>query len=292
MAKFPVQVVIIKKYGNQLGFVLDKGMYKKEEVKTADGVIITNYFIFKKEKIGGKKLKIPAPEIKHYQETYDKTGKTERRIIFLNLDRDTYYPVIDVEGKLIVSIPQPIYEIEYEIEQAFEKNEAGETVPIKDEAGNYKFFYKTNEKGEKLWHLKLDSNNKPIQAKDEKGNLKFNYIQKPIFDSEIAIDGNKIISLPSLITHRTYDKEHFLADAIETAERIFRSKSFWEKYGSIIAMAVAGFLMAMMLAVAMSNYGTMTDKFVQGSNTMANALSNTAAACRQAVGAAGTTPPF
>ena len=275
MAKFPIRVVIWKKYASGLVPVIDRGMYKKERFKTEAGFIETNYFIFKKEKIGGKKLRIPAPDIQYYQSIEWEKGKTERQVMFLQIDRYTFWACTEQSGKIYVHVPQAIYEVERDAEGHL----------IRDENNNFK--------------IKLDENKQPVPILDKDGKPAYNYIPKLIFDSDIVMDNDKITSIPAIMPHKTYDKEQHLSAQIEMDERLYRSKSFWEKYGSIIAMLVSGMIMVFMLSVALSNFAqyaqifaNSADKFLQGESALADSIRIQASACLGKVVTNITAPPF
>ena len=67
---------------------------------------------------------------------------------------------------MLVNYPVPIYEVE------LDENKK----PVVLDNGRYK--------------ARLDEKGNPIQSKDSNGNLRYDYIQKPLFDSSIVIDEN------------------------------------------------------------------------------------------------------
>jgi hypothetical protein len=206
IGKFPINVVIFKKYGNVLKPVMDRGRYERKRIKTQDGIIESNYLVLKKEKV-----KIPAPPLSFYYDIDD-----ARYIYLLQVDRFTYYPI------------------------SFDGNK----IRVKAKA------YLTDENGNII--------------KDEKGNPKFEYVEVPLFDSKIVLDNGKVVEIPTMITHKTYDKEHWLSSEMELAFRLYRSKSFWERYGSYIILGVVGILMIMVLYVGVKNYAELTKTLVDG----------------------------
>lgn len=204
--KFPIRVVIFKKYGNVLKPVMDRARYEKKRVKTEDGIIENNYLVLKNEKV-----RIPAPPLSFYYDIDD-----ARYIYLLQVDRYTYYP-ISFDGNRIM-VKTKVY--------------------LTDENGNI--------------------------IKDEKGNPKFEYVDVPLFDSRIVLDNGDVVELPTMIAHKTYDKEHWLSNEIETAFRLYRSKSFLERYGNFIILGIVGILMVMTLYVGVKNYAELTATLVEG----------------------------
>jgi hypothetical protein len=206
IGKFPIRVIIFKKYGNVLKPVMDRGRYERKRIKTQDGVIENNYLVLKNEKV-----KIPAPPLNFYYDIDD-----ARYIYLLQVDRFTYYPISFDGDKIIVKAK----------------------VYLRDENGNI--------------------------IKDEKGNPKFEYVEVPLFNSRIVLDNGNVVEIPAMITHKTYDKEHWLSNEIETAFRLYRSKSFLERYGSYIILGVVGILMVMFLYVGVGKYAELTKTLVDG----------------------------
>jgi hypothetical protein len=204
--KFPIHVVIFKRYGNVLKPVFDKGRYERKRIRTEDGIIESNYLILKKEKV-----KIPAPPISFYYDI-----ENTRYLYLLQIDRYTYYPLSFEAGKIRVNVPS----------------------------------YLTDKKGNIL--------------KDEKGNPKIIYVEKVLFDSDIILENGRVIPLPNLIAHKTYDKEHWLSSEIEAAYRLYKSKGFWEKYGNFVTLAVVGILLVMFFYVGVSRYAELTKTLVDG----------------------------
>jgi hypothetical protein len=94
-AKFPINVIIFKKYGNVLRVVFDKGRYERKRIRTQDGIIESNYLVLKKEKV-----KIPPPPIGFYYDI-----ENTRYLYLLQVDRYTYYPISFEGGKLVVKVP-------------------------------------------------------------------------------------------------------------------------------------------------------------------------------------------
>lgn len=100
--------------------------------------------------------------------------------------------------------------------------------------------------------------------KDEKGNPQITYVEKELFDSTIALEDGRIIQLPNLIAHKTYDKEYWLSNEIETASRLYKSKGFWERYGNVVTLAITGILLVMFFYVGVSKYADLTKTLVEG----------------------------
>jgi hypothetical protein len=224
-AKFPIRVVIFKRYGNILRPTFDKGRYERKRIKTQDGFIENNYLILKKEK-----AKIPAPPISFYYDI-----ENTRYLYLLQIDRYTYYPLSFEAGKIKVNVPS----------------------------------YLTDKKGNIL--------------KDEKGNPKITFVEKTLFDSDIILEDGKLIPLPNLIAHKTYDKEHWLSNEIETASRLYRSKGFWEKYGNFVTLAVVGIILVMFFYVGVSKYADLTKTLVDGLKEVSESMNVVADKLAQAV---------
>lgn len=212
--KYPIRVMIFKRYGNVLKPVLDKARYEKRRIKTQDGIIEQNYLVLRKEKV-----RIPAPEISFYYDI-----ENTRWVYLLQIDRFTYYPISFEGGKMKVMYPA----------------------------------YQTDEKGNIL--------------KDEKGNPKITYVEKTLFDSTIALEDGRIVQLPNPIVHKTYDKEHWLSNEIETASRLYRSKGFWERYGNFVTLAVIGIILVMFFYVGVSKYAELTGNLVKGMKEISQSL--------------------
>lgn len=224
--KYPIRVVIFKRYGNALKPVFDLGRFEKRRIKTVDGVIENKYLVLKKEKV-----KIPPPEIKFYYDFGDK-----RYLYLLQIDRYTFYPISFDGNAMTVLIP--IYE--------YQKDKKGNV--ILDESGN------------------------PKIKTDEKGNPIITYIQKPIFDGNIVLDDGRIVEVPTLIAHKTYDKEFWLSNEIEIAQKLYRSKSIWERYGNIIILGIIFMFMIMALYIGVSKYTELTRILVDGLKEVSNSL--------------------
>jgi len=198
IGKFPIRVIIFKKYGNVLKPVMDRGRYERKRIKTQDGIIENNYLVLKKEKV-----KIPAPPLNFYYYIDD-----TRYLYLLQVDRFTYYPISFDADKVKVKVKA----------------------------------YST----------------------DEKGNPKFEYVEVPLFDSRIVLDNGNVVEIPTMITHKTYDKEYWLSKEMESAFHLYKGKSFWERYGSYILLAIVGILMVMVLYVGVKNYAELTKTLVDG----------------------------
>jgi hypothetical protein len=122
------------------------------------------------------------------------------------------------------------------------------------------------------------------------------FVEKQLFDSEIVMEDGRIIQLPSLITHKTYDKEHWLSKEIETAFRLYRSKSFWERYGNFITLAIIGIFLVMFFYVGVSKYAEITGTLVNGLKEVSQSMNVVADKIAQAVRSAQTNttlvPPY
>jgi hypothetical protein len=224
-AKFPIHVVIFKRYGNILRPAFDRGRYERKRIKTQDGFIENNYLILKKEKV-----KIPAPPISFYYDI-----ENTRYLYLLQIDRYTYYPLSFEAGKIKVNFPS----------------------------------YLTDKKGNIL--------------KDEKGNPKITFVEKTLFDSDIILEDGRLIPLPNLIANKTYDKEHWLSNEIETASRLYRSKGFWEKYGNFVTIAIVGIVLVMFFYVGVSKYAELTKTLVDGLKEISQSMNVVADKLAQAV---------
>jgi hypothetical protein len=239
--RFPIKVVLFKRYGNALKLAFDQARYEKRRIKTIDGIIENNYLLLKKEKV-----KIPPPPIDVYYDI-DNT----RHLYLLQIDRDTFYPLSFDAGKINVNVPTYVF----------------------DGEGNV--------------------------IKDEKGNPKITYVERPIFDSNIILEDGRLISLPSIIANKTYDKEHWLSNEIETASRLYRSKAFWERYGNFIILAVVGILLVMFFYIGVSKYTDLTKTLVDGLKEVAQNINVASDKLAQAVKETAkqpisniTSPPF
>jgi hypothetical protein len=241
--RYPIRVVIFKKYGNTLKPVFDRARYEKRAIKTDHGVIESSYLILKREKV-----KIPPPPISFYYDIED-----TRYLYLLQVDRHTYYPISFEGGNIVVKVP----------------------VYVTDKKGNV--------------------------VKDEKGNPKITYVEKTLFDSHIVLEDGKIVELPGMIAHKTYDKERWLSTEIELASRLYRSKGFWERYGNVVGMAVIGILLVMMLYAGATKYTEMARIMTDGLREVAQSLNVVADKLLQATRAVATgqienltatTPPY
>lgn len=210
--KYPIKTMIFKRYGNALKPVLDLGSYRKTRIKTMDGFIENNYFELKFEKI-----RIPTPDIVNYQ---DIDGK--RWVYWLQVDRDTFFPISFEAGKMKVKIP--ICEIDPKTKQP-----------------------------------KLDENKKPI----------IKYEERVLFNSRLVMEGDVVTELPTMIATKTYDKEHWLSSEIETAQRLYRKKAFWEQYGNVVMMMISGIIIIGIAWVVMRQYGKMNAELVEGLKVVA-----------------------
>jgi hypothetical protein len=190
-----------------------------------------------------EKLKIPAPDLKFYHDIEVEEGKSERWIYLMQIDRYTYYP-ISYEGDAVY-LNIPYYILATDIEGK----------PIVDENGKQK--------------IMVGEDGKPL----------IQYKKQKILDSTVLLNNGKTIKIPALIAHKTYDKEHWLSNEIETDQRLYRSKGFWDRYGNIVIMALTIFAVIGIIAVSLPEYTKNADKFVQGSGIMADALKNVTSTC-------------
>lgn len=133
-----------------------------------------------------------------------------------------------------------------------------------------------------------DKNGNPI--KDENGKPKIKFVPKVLFDSTIALEDGRIVELPNPIAHKTYDKEHWLSNEIETAQRLYRSKSFWEKYGNFVTLAVVGILLVMFFYIGVSRYAELTKTVTDGLKDVSNAMVQVADSLRIAAQQSTQTP--
>lgn len=88
--KYPIRVVLLKRFGNMLRIAIDRGRFEHKRIKTMDGVLDQNYFFIQKEKV-----KIPAQEISFYYDI-----NTAREINLLQIDRNTFFPLSFEGGKI------------------------------------------------------------------------------------------------------------------------------------------------------------------------------------------------
>ncbi|MCS7231789.1 MAG: hypothetical protein RMJ67_06600 [Elusimicrobiota bacterium] len=96
---FPIKVLILRKYGNALVPTFDLGRYEKERKITEEGALQVEYFKLKR-----LNKKIPAPEIKFYHS--DEKGN--RWLWLLQVDRDTFYPILFNEKGLFIESTQVV----------------------------------------------------------------------------------------------------------------------------------------------------------------------------------------
>lgn len=238
--KFPIKVIIFKRYGNVLRLTFDRGRYERKRIKTQDGIIENNYLVLK-----GEKVKIPAPPLSFYYDI-----ENTRYLYLLQVDRYTYYPISFEGGKLTVKVPS----------------------------------YLTDEKGNVV--------------KDEQGNPKIVLVEKPLFDSNIILENGEVVELPNMIAYKTYDKEHWLSNEIETASRLYRSKGFWERYGNFVTLAVIGILLVMFFYTGVSKYAELTKTLVDGLREVSQSMNVIADKLTHVVKAIGqpietvTKPPY
>jgi hypothetical protein len=141
---------------------------------------------------------------------------------------------------------------------------------------------------------KMDEQGIPLKDENDQMILE-GYTHKQIFDSRIVLDNGQVVQAPNLIAHKTYDKEHWLSNEIETAQRLYRSKDFWERYGNIISLAVVGILMMLFLYVGASNFTKMIETEGKNAEVIAQNLAQVATRCGMpgttSPGTAGTPPP-
>lgn len=148
----------------------------------------------------------------------------------------------------------------------------------------YTFYPITFQSGQMLVYFPTyEVDKKGEVVKDEKGNPKIKYVPKVLLNSSIALEDGRIINLPNMITHKTYDKEHWLSNEIETAQRLYRSKGFWERFGNYIMLGIIGIFLVMIFYVGTSRYAELTKTLTDGLKNVANAMVQVADNLRLAV---------
>jgi len=105
--KFPIRVVIFKKYGNILKVVLDQGRIITKEEQTKDGIIKVEYLLLKNEK-----AKIPLTEIKHYFDI-----DNIRYVYLYQPERNVYIPCKVTQNSVSINLV------------TYEKDKDGNVVP-------------------------------------------------------------------------------------------------------------------------------------------------------------------
>jgi len=234
--KYPIKVMIFKKYGNALKPVIDLGRYERERIKTQDGFIENNYLHLKKDKI-----RIPAPETQFYHDFQTEKGTkadSVRWVYLLQIDRHTYYPINFQGSNAVVRIP--VLKIE--------------TVTVD---------------GKEIQRYEKGEDGKYIVA---------GYEPRKLFDSTIILEDGSIAEIPNPIAHKTYDKEHWLSGEIETSQRLYRTKNWWEKYGHLITYAVLGIMVMMFFYAGATQYANLTKDLASSNDRIAesnNRISDT-----------------
>jgi len=106
-AKFPIHVIIFKKYGNVIKPEFDFGRIETEEEKTKDGIIKKEYLLLKKEK-----AKVPLINLKNFFDI-----ENERYVFLFKPERDVYVPCRVTPNYISVNLV------------THEKDEKGNVVP-------------------------------------------------------------------------------------------------------------------------------------------------------------------
>jgi len=223
--KYPIKVVIFKRYGGALKPVFDKARYEKKKTITKDGVIEKSYVILKKQKV-----KIPAQPISFY---YDIDNL--RYLYLLQIDRFTFYPISFDGSKIKVLVPT----------------------------------FKTDEKGKVL--------------KDKEGKPTIEYVEKPIFDGSILLDSGKVIEMPTMVTHKTYDREQWLSGEIESGSRLYRKKGIWDRYGNIITLAIGGVIIVMLIYVGATQFAHLTGNLSHALTEISKSMNTASGKLAQAI---------
>ena len=92
--KFPIRVVIFKKYGNILKVVFDQGRIITKEEVTRDGIIKTEYLLLKNEK-----AKVPIIDIKNYFDI-----DNVRYVYLYQPERNVYIPCKVTQNYISISL--------------------------------------------------------------------------------------------------------------------------------------------------------------------------------------------
>ena len=85
---------------------------------------------------------------------------------------------------------------------------------------------------------------------------------------------NRGITIETLIPHRTYDKEEWLSSEIETAQRLFRSKNWWEKYGNYVILGIFLLFAVMIMYVGFTKYLELSRVVMNGLRDVSNAINS------------------
>jgi hypothetical protein len=105
--KFPIRVVIFKKYGNILKVVFDQGRIITKEEVTRDGIIKTEYLLLKNEK-----AKVPIIDIKNYFDI-----DNVRYVYLYQPERNVYIPCKVTQNYISINLV------------TYEKDEKGNAIP-------------------------------------------------------------------------------------------------------------------------------------------------------------------
>ena len=106
-SKFPIHVIIFKKYGNVIKPEFDFGRIETEEEKTKDGIIKKEYLLLKNEK-----AKVPLVNLKNLFDI-----ENERYVFLFKPERDVYVPCRVTPNYISVNLV------------THEKDEKGNVVP-------------------------------------------------------------------------------------------------------------------------------------------------------------------
>jgi hypothetical protein len=96
--RYPIRVVIIRRYANALKIDFDRGGIFPEEIKTENGVIKTEVL-----KLMKNKAEIPAPDISFYHDV-----DNERVLYLFQYERDVFFPCKVTNEKISYFVPEII----------------------------------------------------------------------------------------------------------------------------------------------------------------------------------------
>lgn len=94
-------------------------------------------------------------------------------------------------------------------------------------------------------------------ATDQDGNIRTKTVEKPILNTEMILDNGRIVTAPSMIASKTYDKEHWLSQQLVKGNRKYQKTSFWEKYGTTINIVLVFAFAFLLMAVVLQNFNDM-----------------------------------
>jgi hypothetical protein len=96
--RYPIRVVIIRRYANALKIDFDRGGIFSEEIKTENGVIKTEVL-----KLMKNKAEIPAPDINFYHDI-----DNERVLYLYQYERDVFFPCKVTNEKISYFVPEVV----------------------------------------------------------------------------------------------------------------------------------------------------------------------------------------